>query len=293
MFNKFAQWCDWVIISSTHMARVIGRGHAAGRHVSGSRLSKTHVSRSRSRARGPAGTCRRAVAIVAGSLLLQSMVAADVGLPRYHAPQKESQPESEGPVLQQISHREIPARFQPLDCHRNGLSAATTLDLAPPPDQRVSAWSPVPGGRGEGADLPEEYSAANISILLAGNRAVMRIGEVVTSVRAHTNRGATILTSGDRDYFSRLQAVRPVDTLLVENSHTIRRYRVKETRILSMGEKDKSQSAGDNLVLAACYPFQAIGTAALLYVVLAEPVPAPLTDSFHEHEGGSYKTVKF
>lgn len=265
MLNKFAQWCDWVAKHRNFGGRMKIPGTAA---------------------------------LLMGILGLPSPAAADVGLPQYQPTLEPDhalhQLPAHGPVLKKISHGDPGTGLASLDC---GRSAATALDMAPPGDKRVDVQVAEHGAVAD--ELPIAAAAAsdpaNISVLLSGSSAVVRIGEVLNAVRAHRHAEATVLTSDERNYFNRLRDVRPVDTLLVEDSQTVRRYRVRASRIVPLGED--APGLDDNLVLAACYPFQALGGPPLLYMVLAEPIPAPVSDSSQSKsegkQGGRYETLRF
>lgn len=202
------------------------------------------------------------------------LAIADVGLPEYQDPiqQSESSRSSAGhnPIIKQISHGADWNTAGPLSCDPAAQTNGTALDLAPPPDKRVDDWGPKLQNHTNGSN----HAEVRIPLYLNGNRAVLKTGEVVNSIKAIESRGKLVLLSEDNNYFHRLQAIRPMDKLLVQTAQTVRHYLVTRASIMRAGTEVTNDSSADTLTLAACYPFQPIEGTPLLYVVRARAIPA-------------------
>lgn len=217
-----------------------------------------------------------------------SLAAADVGLPSYESPVQESNDPQHAAgqfVVKQISHG-ADADATPLTCGEATDQNGSALDFAPPADQRVEQWETL-------ASEDSEDAHARIPVYINGNLAALRTGKAVSAIDAITIQGRTLLLSYDKDYFNRLQAIRPRDKLLVQTQQSLRQYQVTRAEITQAGLEAETPASEDTLTLAACYPFQPVGNAPLLYVVNARPFPAALPHHSATEEGGSYETVNF
>lgn len=233
-------------------------------------------------------------------LLLCPVAVADVGLPSYQEPfaEAEATAAKHRPLIKQISYGDpgvgrdsgTPLRCEP------GMQA-NVMDLAPPADKRVddlnlSGAMHAPRQTLEAGALMWSHTEVDIPLYINGNQSALRTGKVINQINAIGRGERLLLVSRDENYFQRLQAIRPMDKLLVETSQTVRYYQVTRASITRVGTKAQNHLSPETLTLAACYPFQPFDGTALLYVVRAQPIPAALDPSEEEQEGG-YTTVNF
>lgn len=278
MFKRFAQWCEFT--SGGHTPTLPG-----GSHFKISCPSSDD---------DPGPHRQLAALLLPAMLLVTTMTDADVGLPAYDGPIPElveaEQAHAPQMVVKQISHQssEIDA---PRSCEEATRMTDSALDFAPPADQRVQGWDTLESAAGA-VSAEVQAAHADIPVYIKGSTAAMRTGRAVSAIDAITIQGRTLLVSYGKDYFNRLQAIRPRDKLLVQTEQTLRQYQVTRARITQAGT-EAEDPAPDTLMLAACYPFQPVGSAPLLYIVDAQPFPAVLPDHSATEEGGSYETVSF
>ncbi|MGQ9424501.1 hypothetical protein ACXYTJ_00960 [Gilvimarinus sp. F26214L] len=198
------------------------------------------------------------MALVAALGISIPLANADVGLPVYKGPGAEHAPAlTEPPTLIRPINFQRGARDGGLamGCGERTAQHDIALDFAPAPDYRI--------------EDQQSSGGAIIPLHIQNGEAVLQTGRVTNTIKAIRDNERLLLVSEDRDYLNRLQTLRSTDTLLVRTPASVRRYQVTATRIRHSDLAPSDGGSTQTMTLAACYPFQPIESAALLYEVEA------------------------